>query len=106
MADNGEERRFNETEFGLILKRAIELDAESAVVPRDTPPPRLPPEGLTLSEVQEIAAEVGIDPVRVSDAVASIWKPPWSPLARLFGGPAKMSGERSLSCFCALSIGR
>ena len=63
---------------------------------RPTPPPKLPPGGLTLSEIKEIAVEVGIDPGRVLEAVDSLATPEWSPAARLFGGPARLIVERSL----------
>jgi hypothetical protein len=52
---------------------------------------------LTLAEIKEIAAEVGIDPARVVEAVDSLATPEWSPLAKVFGGPAKMGAERSLA---------
>ncbi len=97
MPPKTDEPRFSEEEFALILRRAIELDAGSAAVPH-TPPPKMPPGGLTLSEIRGIAVEVGIDPGRVLEAVDSLATPEWGTLARLFGGPPKMLVERSIGC--------
>jgi hypothetical protein len=96
MPENKDERRFSEAEFALILRRAVELDAEPVKTHPATSPPRLPPEGLTLSEIQEIAAEVGITPARIAEALESIEGSEWSPLARLFGGPPTLKAERRL----------
>jgi hypothetical protein len=98
MSNNGEERRYTEEEFALILKRAIELDTRRSSLPQRAPaPPLLPPGGLTLREIQEIAAEVGVNPVRVAEAADSLAVSKWSPQAKLFGGPSKMSAHRSLA---------
>jgi hypothetical protein len=98
MPGNEAERRFTESEFALILRRAIQLDADSVRVSQNAPPPAtLPPGGLTLKEIEEIAAEVGVDPARVVEAVDWLGTPEWSKLARVFGGPAKMNAERSLA---------
>jgi len=96
MADNNDERRFSEAEFALILRRAVEFDAEPVRTHPAPAPPRLPPEGLTLSEIQEIAAEVGITPARIAEALESIEGSEWSSAARLFGGPANLKAERRL----------
>ncbi len=97
MVNNGDERRYSEEEFGLILKRAIELDTRRSSLPQRAPaPPVLPPGGLTLREIQEIAAEVGVSPARVLEAADLLAAQRWSPTARFFGGPAKMSARRSL----------
>jgi hypothetical protein len=98
MATNEEDRRYSEEEFALILKRAIELDSRAPSLPQRAPaPPVLPPGGLTLAEIQDIAVEVGVDPGRVVEAADQLVAPKWSPLAKLFGGPAKMSSQRSLA---------
>jgi len=96
--DGGEsgDRRYSEAEFALILRRAIEMDAPKPRIASDALPPQLPPEGLTLSEIQEIASEVGVDPARVLDAADSLAIQRWSRIARVFGGPAKMDSEREL----------
>jgi hypothetical protein len=60
------EKRFTDREIGLILRRAVELEEGS-------PSSGLPSaRGLTLSELQEIAKEAGIDPGMVGRAVAEI----------------------------------
>ena len=74
MPENKEEPRFSEEEFALILRRAIELVAGSAVV-RHTPPPKMPPGGLTLSDIREIAVEVRISRGRIREAIDSLATP-------------------------------
>ena len=83
MPDTEGERRYTEREYELILRRAIELDAPSALVPQPTPEPTLPPEGLTLSKIKEIAAEVGVDPARVAEAASTLGIPERSVPARV-----------------------
>ncbi len=80
----------------MILRKAIDLETPETGMVRHPSPPSLPPEGLTLLEIQEIASEVGIHPSRVSEAADSLYTLDWSPAARLFGGPAKLSAERSV----------
>ena len=65
MADQNDERHYSDEEFAIILRTASEAP--------DGFPPALPPEpqdGLTLSEIKAIAAEVGIAPEKVSRAAA------------------------------------
>lgn len=60
------ERRFTDREIGLILRRAVELeeDSPSGGVPSGR--------GLTLTELQDIAREAGIDPGMVGRAVTEL----------------------------------
>jgi hypothetical protein len=97
MAGETDEKRYTEEEFALILRRAIEMETPEAGVPRDPPPQKPSPEGLTLTEIQEIAAEVGVHPARVLEAADALAAPEWSGAARLFGGPATLSAERSVT---------
>lgn len=57
-------RRYSEKEVGLILRRATELQRAE--------PSATNPEGLTLTELAEVAAEVGIDPVYLRRAAAEL----------------------------------
>jgi hypothetical protein len=70
------ERRFTDREIGLILRRAVELEEGSPSTAVTSA------RGLTLSELQEIAKEAGIDPGMVGRAVAEIESrgdlEPWS----------------------------
>src|SRR6266566_2316594 len=60
----GGARRFSEKEVGLILQRAAELQQHD---------PRGPAEGgLSLADIEQIAAEAGIDPRHVQAAVATL----------------------------------
>jgi len=54
------EKRFDDEQVSLILRRAMEGDAGR------------PDAGLTLRQLKEIAAEVGIDPARVEAAALSV----------------------------------
>lgn len=62
------ERRFDEREVGLILRKA----AEAA---RDERPRAVSSEGMTLGELREIAEEAGIDPSRVDAVVRALDAP-------------------------------
>lgn len=64
MEDPGAQQRFDEKEFALILRRAAELQE------RDTT--RSPRSGMTLREIETIAAEAGIDPRHVRLAVQNL----------------------------------
>lgn len=79
MADD--ERLYSDEEFALILRRASERASRTE--------PRGPSSaGLTLTEMKEIAAQVGLAPALVENAarlVAS--RAEASPLERLIGGP-------------------
>ena len=96
MADPLQEHRFTEGEFALILRRATELDASSQVEPSPGVPPIHHPEGLTLREIQDIAADVGVDPARVVQAVDSLAAEKVSDAARFFGGPLRIQARRTL----------
>jgi hypothetical protein len=76
-----EERHYTEEEFAVILRTASEVPED----PKNRTP-MTPRSGLTLSEIQEIASEVGIDPCRVSRAAALLPVEESSPLMKLVGG--------------------
>ena len=57
-------RRYSEEEVGLILRRATEM--------RRAEPTALDPAGLTLAELEEIAAEAGIDPGMLRQAASEL----------------------------------
>ena len=77
--------RFSEQEMALILKRAAELQegADGRGVQR------------TLSEIAEIAAEVGIDATFVAEAVAELERPVTR--AGWLGAPTRFYDERSVA---------
>jgi hypothetical protein len=91
MADEGSDRRYTEREFNLILRTAIELDTARAETHGRPPPPVPSAEGLTLSEIQSIAREVGVDPARILEAADALDAKAWSLPARIFGGPAMVT---------------
>lgn len=60
------ERRFDDAEVAEILERATSLEAAPATVPAPAP------SGLTLAQLQEIGAEVGIPPERIAEAARAV----------------------------------
>jgi len=61
-------RRYADHEVKLILRRALEASGEDAGVPAGEG-------GLSLQQIRDIAAEVGIDPARVDLAAAALTRP-------------------------------
>ena len=84
MADSPNSSRFSEQEMALILKRAAELQegADGRGTPR------------TLAEINEIAAEVGIDRSFVAEAVAELQRPTVRP--GWLGAPTRFHAEQSV----------
>jgi hypothetical protein len=94
MSQADSERRYSDEEFSRILRRAVEIEGRPTLEP-ETPTLPLPPsDGLTLTEIQEIAREAGIDPAAVADAASTLGLEEPSPLAILLGGAPKMQVER------------
>jgi hypothetical protein len=81
MIPSHDERRYSDEEFALILRTASEG--------RGRPETTTPQEGLTLSEILGIAAEVGIDPEGVSKAAALLPSGEVTTMIRLIGGPPR-----------------
>lgn len=81
-------RRYGEKEVGLILKRATEL-SQSAPEPTEGG-------GLTIEDLEDIAAEAGIDPRYLRDAAAELDTRGPTPegAERLLGGPLMVELER------------
>lgn len=78
-----ESRRYSDAEAREILRRATELEI------RPTLPPGLDRQGLSLSELEEVAREAGIEPRAVRHAaLARLPDAPRSLAALLRGGPA------------------
>jgi hypothetical protein len=82
MPDPKDERRYSDQEFALILREASELKKVRSER-------RGSRDGLTLTEMQEIAREAGIDPDLVARAAALGPEQKLSLAARIFGGPSK-----------------
>ena len=78
-------QRYSEQEMALILKRAAELQegADGAGTQR------------TLAEIQQIAAEVGIDAPFVSEAIAELERP--RPRVGWLGAPTRFHDERNVA---------
>ena len=76
MADvPGGNRKFNDEEVALIIKRAAELQQTEQVEQE-------PSSALSLSEVEEIAKEAGIDPALIRRAASTLDSPGALPCVR------------------------
>jgi hypothetical protein len=81
-----DERRYDETEVAEILERATAAEAAPAPAPAATP------SGLTLAQLQEIGAEVGILPERIAEAARAVGSRITTPPPRTFlGAPRSVS---------------
>lgn len=85
---SGRDRKFNEEEVALIIKRAAELQETQQVESE-------PSSALTLTEIEEIAREAGIDPKLIRHAAHGLDRPsetsrpsPW------LGAPTRLVFER------------
>jgi len=80
-------RRYSEEEVGLILRRATEMQRAE--------PTALDPAGLTMAELEEIAAEAGIDPGMLRQAASELnFQQPATLGSRLAGAPVALAIER------------
>ena len=80
-------RRYSDEECALILRRASEISEVGDARPGG---------GLSLSEIQQIAGEAGIDPTAVARAAAGLPESSHDRLVAFFGGPARYRHERTL----------
>jgi hypothetical protein len=97
------ERRYTEEEFTEILRAASEFSEG----PKSTRSPLARQSGLTLSEIQDIAAEVGIEPSRVTRAAALLPEEEPSALLKLVGGSPRYRMESTVpGSIPALELGR
>ena len=88
------ERHYDEREVTRLLRRASELQRESGTAPAT---------GLTLRELEEVAAEAGIDPGALRQAAAELGaRAERGGLGRLFSGePPRILLERLVVELCA-----
>lgn len=82
-------RKYSDREVGLILQRALEPAGGGQELEASG-------EGLTLEEIKEIAAEVGIDPSRVETAAASLLEPEAAPVNPYVGIPTTVQLQTTL----------
>ena len=86
MTEGSRSRRFfSEKEIGTVLRRATELQEASKSTD---------PTGLTFEELQQIAAEAGIDPRYLSQAVASLDEEDTDDQFHWMGAPLTVNLER------------
>lgn len=84
------ERRYDDEEVGLILRRAVE-SGEKAGVAGDEPG-----RGVTLAELQEIGAEAGIDVARIDEAASWLAEAGDQRKRAASGLPAMVAAARSV----------
>jgi hypothetical protein len=83
-------RRYSEEEFTLILQKASELPDDGSTMPGSK-------SGMSLEEIQSIAAEAGIDPEKVSRAASLLaGSDQTGRAAAVFGGPSSHHLERAI----------
>ena len=81
-------RRFDEREIARILERAAELQHRAPLEPTEAT-------GLTLTELEQVAAEAGIDPRHVRAAATALEQD--APVAgALLGAPVRIELERTV----------
>lgn len=78
----GENRRYTEQEFAIILRKAMELEERAPFAPGRA-------EGMTLEEIQAVAREVGVDPALVSRAATLLTREEGAEEERVLRGTMK-----------------
>ncbi len=76
----GGEQRYTESDFALILRKAVELQESEGRIDAG--------HGLSLREIQAIAAEIGLDPALIERAASLVPRTDEGKMVRLFGGPS------------------
>lgn len=82
----GAERRFDDREVGLIIRRAAELQRSELA--------RTDPGGMSLAELEQVAREAGLDPALVRRAALEMDVAPPSRASALAGAPTRIVLER------------
>ena len=85
-----DERVYSDEEFAVILQHAAELASRAEPTVQSA-------SGLTLREIKEVAAQVGIEPAFVDRAARISATPIDSPLERLMGGPVRHGEDAHFS---------
>ena len=84
------ERRYDDDEIGEIFAKATETQAGA-------PLSKIPSDGLTLGQLQEIGREVGVDPAHISRAAAALGvRPAVHPRRRYMGFPVGVARTAEL----------
>ena len=89
MAEADDSRRFDDREFSLILRKAAELQESDANRPARA--------GLTLREIEAIAAEAGIDVRHVRGAVLALRDGASHPWRRILGPSSHIHAQTSVT---------
>lgn len=84
-------RRYTDQEVALVIKRAAELQAQAAQVSEDER------SGLSLTELEQIAREAGLDPALVRRAATELdTRHTTAPRSRFLGAPSVLTLERTI----------
>jgi hypothetical protein len=89
MAEADDSRRFDEREFSLILRKAAELQESDGNRPARA--------GLTLREIEAIAAEAGIEARNVRGAVLALRDGASNPWRRILGPSSHIHAQTSVT---------
>lgn len=82
------EHRYSDKELGMILKLAVERQESVSYSKSD---------GLSLAEIQQLAAEIGIDPKFITEAAAALEAQSESQGSSFLGAPTKFRFERTVT---------
>jgi hypothetical protein len=85
MVEPGDVRRYDEKQFALILRKAAELQARDVRRPMGA--------GLSLQEIEGIAAEAGIEPRFVRQALGAVTAETPGTMARIAGYPYRLHAQ-------------
>ncbi len=89
-----DDRRYDDEQLALVLRRAVELERNAHGTPPALRPS--PAGGFTATEIRAIAAEAGIDAGAVERALQTFDAAPPSAVARLAGGPVHLRRDATL----------
>lgn len=80
------ERRYNEDEVALIIRKAVDAGADDPAAGTG--------KGLSLSELREIGAEVGIEAARIEAAATALERRDAAPVGKVLGLPTTLQLDR------------
>jgi len=86
---NGAIQRYDQTHLGRILQKAIELQEQGGSAASR-------PEGLTLAEIEDVAAEVGVSAPYVRRAAALVRISSGERVSRYYGAPVRLRHEATV----------
>lgn len=93
---NDDPIRYSDDDVRKIIQRALEIQKRATPVADDAQPNRSP-EGLSIDEIEQTAAEIGLDPSLIRQAASDLHVTPDRPMLRRFlGAETQMTATRTL----------